>query len=516
MKDPFAYPWGSAVPSSIRRKVLIFAAGGGLAVGVSLAAAGTAMAVSGGPYSSPQQDCPWYGSDWNTPQDQTYPGCHNVQLNVESGGTTNGNADNGWNDSPKPGDHGKTNTTWAQFGNDQAPNDSESQATPTELGVAYPGQADAYHAGCLSFNTDGTGGGPAPEQPSTKGQKTPGKGANKGDTAPESPSQSNSQDKYGCGNNPNGAGFALTYDYYNLYDGYGYCTVGTPLEPVTTPVETGVDGSKAADECGQMANGQSDAGSTTLTPDTGTQQSLTTILTQGVLVYFGADDNLDNGEHDGEGPFTTSPETDGDITGPSDGGGIILGFTPQNATNTPSATHPEGLANLSTGFCADGNCANATTQQETVYYGCGANTGENQADDRCTGANKPGSSRDAANYAGKDFGPYNCNSGSAGNDSTATCGQKGQEYYRQQEASDVNAEPGVQFYQDPDPEGSPATPLDPNPAVYAGTCGVVLGGGGTNSAGDPTGVIGNHSFALPPGTPETNSAGQVVIDPTGC
>jgi hypothetical protein len=129
----------------------------------SSAWAGVAAAVSGGPYSSPQQDCPWYGSDWNTTQDEVYPGCHNTQLNVESGDTTDGNPDNGWNDSPTPGANGQTDTRWVQWGNDQSPNDGDSKGTPTELSVPYPGQSDAYHSGCLSVNTDGTGGGPPPE-----------------------------------------------------------------------------------------------------------------------------------------------------------------------------------------------------------------------------------------------------------------------------------------------------------------------------------------------------------------
>ena len=59
---------------------------------------------------------------------------------------------------------------------------------------------------------------------------------------------------------------------------------------------------------------------------------------------------------------------------------------------------------------------------------------------------------------------------------------------------------GFQFYEDPDPQGSPATPIYPNPGIYVGTCGVVVGGG-----------------ALPalPASPLTNSAGQLVIS-TGC
>jgi hypothetical protein len=67
-------------------------------------------------------------------------------------------------------------------------------------------------------------------------------------------------------------------------------------------------------------------------------------------------------------------------------------------------------------------------------------------------------------------------------------------------------------YEDPDPQASPldpayeagATPqptLYPIPGAYAGTCGVTAGGGPVATA--------------PPGTPGTNSAGQVSVS-TGC
>jgi hypothetical protein len=447
-------------------------------------AAGAAFAVSSGSYSSPQQDCPWYGSDWNTPQYQSYPGCHNTQLSIESGGTTNGNPDNGYNDSPTPGDHGSTNTTWVQFGNDQAANDPISTGTPTFWSIGYPGQSSSPHAGCLSVNTDGTDGGAAPAG-----------------TKPEPESTANSQQKYGCGNNPKGTGFDLNYDYYQYY-----CPIAAELPAADYPYG-----------CEQVPGG--DQGSNVLTTDTGTAQTLTTILTQGMLVYYGMDDNNNNTEHDGEGPYS-SPQTQGSTTGASDGGGLSASLTPQSATNTPSLAHPEGLINSSAGFCADGNCGALTTQQDTVYQGCEANTGEVLAEDQCTGSNGPNSSRDVYNYAGKQWDPYNCSSGGAQGqttpepDSPAECDTSstnqspsgssntkgGEDYWRQTEAHSVNAEPGFQFYEDPDPQGSPATPIYPNPGIYVGTCGVVVGGG-----------------ALPalPASPLTNSAGQLVIS-TGC
>ena len=76
------------------------------------------------------------------------------------------------------------------------------------------------------------------------------------------------------------------------------------------------------------------------------------------------------------------------------------------------------------------------------------------------------------------------------------------DWYRQQEAGNVYAEPGVTVYEDPDPQASPALPkqLYPLPAAYAGTCGVAAGGG----------------TAKAPASPVTNGAGQVVVSPTHC
>jgi hypothetical protein len=62
----------------------------------------------------------------------------------------------------------------------------------------------------------------------------------------------------------------------------------------------------------------------------------------------------------------------------------------------------------------------------------------------------------------------------------------------------VYAEPGVQVYEDPDPEGSPIGPY-PLPGAYAGTCGVLVGGGPINA----------------PASPVTSSAGQLDVR-SGC
>jgi hypothetical protein len=246
-------------------------------------------------------------------------------------------------------------------------------------------------------------------------------------------------------------------------------------------------------------------GNNSVTPQTGAPdaQGLTALLTGGVRLYFGQDDNTDAGEHDG---VTGGNGTAGSFNGPSDGGGIGLFFLPALATQTPTASDPVPFAGVYEGFCADGICQEGTTQQQTLYQGCGATGPDGKAmpDDKCG----PGSaqSRNVYDYSGKQWDPYACSSGDSHSEAPGPngCGNYTMDQWRQKEAHNVYAEPGFQFYEDPDPEGSPAGPsqLYPLPAVYAGTCGVTLGGGG---------------FVPPaPASPVTNSAGQVSVAPTGC
>ncbi|MGZ4144103.1 MAG: hypothetical protein ACXVPP_02970, partial [Actinomycetota bacterium] len=63
----------------------------------------------------------------------------------------------------------------------------------------------------------------------------------------------------------------------------------------------------------------------------------------------------------------------------------------------------------------------------------------------------------------------------------------------------VYVEPGVQIHEDPDPQGSPIGGFYPIPAIYIGTCGVIVGGGDLQM----------------PASPFTNPSGQFVF-PTGC
>ncbi len=156
--------------------------------------------------------------------------------------------------------------------------------------------------------------------------------------------------------------------------------------------------------------------------------------------------------------------------------------------------NPVAVADAGSGACADGLCASVQTRRRTVYQGGSQG------------------SRDVYDYSGKQWDPYGCNSGDQTSEDPQSCGGQSMNQWRQQEAATVNAEPGAQVYEDPDPQSSPLDPvyesgatqspvLYPLPSVYAGTCGVTAGGGPVASA--------------PPGTPGTNSAGQVSVA-TGC
>ncbi|HAM00713.1 MAG TPA: hypothetical protein DCQ30_00565 [Acidimicrobiaceae bacterium] len=416
------------------RAIIAISSIGILAVTAVGALSGIAAAVSGGGYSPDQQDCPWNASAWSAAPGYAYPGCHNVAVNVESGGTTNGDANS-------------NNTRYVEFGNDQVPNDPNSQGTPTILSVGLPGNTGSPHSGCVSVNTDGTGGGTGT----------------------------------GCGNNSSGAGFALNYDYYQVFCPLA-AAAGKPCED-TAP------------------------GTTTFTPDTGHAVNYQDIVSNGLLVYFGMDDNTDNGEHDGvsgvEGtcPGTTAQpcHSAGVVNGPSDGGGMLLSIEPQwliNGGSTPTATHPEGLVNFSEGECADGICSGATTQQQTVYYGCGATNPQNTgAYDQCT-TNQQNDDVFKNNTPASLSESPNCSSGDAPGES---CGGSGLDPYRQGAPQQMNTEPGVQTYQDPDPQRSPAAPFG-TPGTYVGTCGV---------------YVNDNSDAVGPGLIGFLSQGNVPEPPAG-
>src|SRR3954451_13889894 len=84
--------------------------------------------------------------------------------------------------------------------------------------------------------------------------------------------------------------------------------------------------------------------------------------------YFGADDNLDSGEHDGSTDVAN---------GPSDGGGIQANLAPLTAADWLAKvlggdtgfllTHPLPAADAGAGGCADGLCFSVQTQWRGGY-----------------------------------------------------------------------------------------------------------------------------------------------------
>ncbi len=354
-----------------------------------------------------------------------------MAINVEGGGTSQGNAKDG-------------NTRYVEYGNNEVPNDPNSVGTPTILSVGLPGYSGDPHSGCLSVNTDGTGGGTGT----------------------------------GCGDNPDGLGFSTAYDYYAIY-----CPVvaaaGHPCEDTNKPYNN-------------------------FHPDTGSASTLDTILTDGLVVYFGMNDNTDNGEHDGytgldNHPCYTDPKTGtsyacnsaGAVNGPSDGGGMTLSLTPQGWASTPSSTHPEGLANYSMGFCADGICGAGSTQQQTVYHGCGYGTHS------ACHSGTPSSADVFSNSApSSQSEPNSCSAGDG--EGEACPGGKSPDTYVSQTPTNENVEPGIQTYQDPDPQRSPAAPFN-TPGVYAGTCGVYVNASNDSVGPGLTSLASGGKVNAPPG-----------------
>jgi len=208
----------------------------------------------------------------------------------------------------------------------------------------------------------------------------------------------------------------------------------------------------------------------------------------GLHLYFGADDNLNGGEHDGS-----------DLVGPSpsDGGGVALDLTPDNvavwmaALMTGDASyllaHPAPFATFGTGACADGVCFGAATDEHTAYQGGDTTKKRNVAD-------YDGKEWDPDSCSGEDDGPESCDDPNVAGDQDIT-------YWRDKEGN-VVMQPGVAVYEDPDPQGSPLEITGyPTVGIYAGTCGVIAGGGGATPQA--------------PASPVTNSAGQVEVG-TGC
>lgn len=198
-----------------------------------------------------------------------------------------------------------------------------------------------------------------------------------------------------------------------------------------------------------------------------------------VHVYFGADDNLDVGEHDGSEQVANGPSDGGSIQTNLDVFSVADWLTTALGSSRYLLTHPLPIADAGTGACADGICISVTTVQRVAYRSGG----------------KGAKTRDAADYAGHEWDPPSC---AGPSDTTKDCGGHTMAWWHHRNQT-TYVEPGIQIYEDPDPQGSPLGPY-PLPAFYVGTCGLVVGGGEAPAF---------------PASPVTNSAGQVVVK-TGC
>ena len=196
--------------------------------------------------------------------------------------------------------------------------------------------------------------------------------------------------------------------------------------------------------------------------------------------YFGADDNLDGGEHDGSEQIGN---------GASDGGGIQANVVPSTAVTWLSdvltlhrshvLTHPLPVGDAGVGACADGLCFSIQSQRRVAY----------------TAGSKKAPTRSAADYDGHTWDPPTC---AGPSDTTKDCGGHSMAWWHQHNQT-TYVEPGIQIYEDPDPQASPIGPY-PLPAFYVGPCGLVVGGG-------PAPAF--------PASPFTNRSGQVDVE-TGC
>jgi hypothetical protein len=204
------------------------------------------------------------------------------------------------------------------------------------------------------------------------------------------------------------------------------------------------------------------------------------IQRQEIHAYFGADDNLDSGEHDG---------SEAVANGPSDGGAIQLNLAPitvgdwilkaLGGDTGYVLTHPLPVADGGAGGCADGICVSVQTVRRVIYTAGGKNP----------------KTRNAANYDGHTWDPPSC---AGPSDTKKDCAGHPMSWWHQRNET-TYVEPGITIYEDPDPQGSPIGPY-PLPALYLGTCGFVAGGG--NAPAFPASPITNHS-------------GQLLVD-TGC
>jgi hypothetical protein len=189
-------------------------------------------------------------------------------------------------------------------------------------------------------------------------------------------------------------------------------------------------------------------------------------------IYFGADDNLDVGEHDSVNPNGHGGSDRPVAKGPSDGGALQVNTHPAGSLDRPASLagnvapgdshNPVRAADAAAGGCADGVCAGADTMRRTLYRG------------GCT------SCPDQRAYADQGTTAWrspNCNSGDTG--AQDHCGkgwQSGSDSGSIRQPYDERggyvSDPGVFVYEDPDPQASPLLPTYPLCELYVGTQGV--------------------------------------------
>jgi hypothetical protein len=193
-------------------------------------------------------------------------------------------------------------------------------------------------------------------------------------------------------------------------------------------------------------------------------------------VYFGADDNLNNGEHDGVNPTDYGGRDRRVANGPSDGGALQVNTHVRGNASDPQSLvaknvdpgdmhNPLRAADAGTGACADGICAGADTSHRRVYRG-GCSSCADQAvynDQNSTKWRSP-------NCSGQDTASQNrCGSGWKNGQ------EQGNIYQPWSERGAYYTDPGVFVYGDPDPQSSPITSGTlpyPMCELYAGTQGV--------------------------------------------
>jgi hypothetical protein len=237
-------------------------------------------------------------------------------------------------------------------------------------------------------------------------------------------------------------------------------------------------------------------------------------------LYLGADDNLDNGEHDSvnPNPDPRQPNRDARVSnGPSDGGALQLNVHPQGSLAdpvpflawnlTPTDLHnPIPLLDFGLGACADGVCAAADTTRRQVYQGgCHTCAPQDVYSDQST----------------TDWRSPDCNSGdvSSQNDcgtawNTRGGSEKGPITQPFDERGAYYTEPGVMIYEDPDPQASPILPLYPLCEEYVGTQGVYVCGKPATSGASTVPLRAQSVPAAPaPPPPAPRRSGAPVLAP---